>query len=84
MIDISKISIFNKGIKDAVKLNVRGINYTPNNGKATADVQLLDENGEEVAYTIVDLTPEQCAAWTDDVPFMKIIAQNASLTPVEK
>ena len=68
------------GIKSATQFNVRYVNYQ--NGPAVADTQLLDASGAELASTLVNATEAQTAAWTDDVGFYKVLAQNAGLTPL--
>ena len=70
------------GTKTAVGFNVRYVNYQ--NGPAVADCQLLDAAGAEVSSQLVNATAEQTAQWNgdDDVPFYRVLAENAGLTPV--
>jgi len=81
VIAISPVSVWTlTGIKSATQFNVRYVNYQ--NGPAVADCQLLDAAGAEVASQLVNATEAQTAAWTDDVGFYKVLAQNAGLTPL--
>ncbi len=81
VIAISPVSVWTlTGIKSATQFNVRYVNYQ--NGPAVADTQLLDANGAELSSTLVNATEAQTAAWTDDVGFYKVLAQNAGLTPL--
>jgi len=81
VIAISPVSVWTlTGIKSATQFNVRYVNYQ--NGPAVADCQLLDAAGAEVAAQLVNATEAQTAAWTDDVGFYKVLAQNAGLTPL--
>jgi len=81
VIAISPVSIWTStGTKTAVKFFPRYINYQ--NGPAVADCQLLDAAGAEVASQLVNATEAQTAAWTDDVGFYEVLAQNAGLTPL--
>jgi len=80
-IAIQPVSVWTAtGTKTAVKFFPRYINYV--NGPAVADCQLLDAAGAEVASQLVNATEAQTAAWTDDVGFYEVLAQNAGLTPL--
>ena len=81
IIAISPVSVWSPtGTKTATQFSVRYVNYQ--NGPAVADCQLLDAAGAEVAAQLVNATEAQTAAWTDDVGFYKVLAQNAGLTPL--
>jgi hypothetical protein len=81
VIAISPVSVWTPtGTKTATQFNVRYVNYQ--NGPAVADCQLLDASGVEVATQLVNATEAQTAAWTDDVGFYEVLAQNAGLTPL--
>jgi hypothetical protein len=81
VIAIAPVSVWTPtGTKTAVKFFPRYINYQ--NGPAVADCQLLDAAGAEVATQLVNATEAQTAAWTDDVGFYEVLAQNAGLTPL--
>jgi hypothetical protein len=81
VIAISPVSVWTPtGTKSATQFNVRYVNYQ--NGPAVADCQLLDAAGAEVASQLVNATEAQTAAWTDDVGFYEVLAQNAGLTPL--
>jgi hypothetical protein len=81
IIAIAPVSVWTPtGTKTAVKFFPRYINYQ--NGPAVADCQLLDAAGAEVATQLVNATEAQTAAWTDDVGFYEVLAQNAGLTPL--
>jgi hypothetical protein len=81
VIAISPVSVWTPaGTKSATQFNVRYVNYQ--NGPAVADCQLLDAAGAEVASQLVNATEAQTAAWTDDVSFYEVLAQNAGLTPL--
>ena len=81
VIAISPVSVWTPtGTKTATQFNVRYVNYQ--NGPAVADCQLLDAAGAEVATQLVNATEAQTAAWTDDVGFYEVLAQNAGLTPL--
>ena len=81
VIAIAPVSVWTPaGTKSATQFNVRYVNYQ--NGPAVADCQLLDASGAEVAAQLVNATEAQTAAWTDDVGFYKVLAQNAGLTPL--
>jgi hypothetical protein len=81
VIAISPVSVWTPtGTKTATQFNVRYVNYQ--NGPAVADCQLLDASGAEVASQLVNATEAQTAAWTDDVGFYEVLAQNAGLTPL--
>jgi hypothetical protein len=81
VIAISPVSVWTPtGTKTATQFNVRYVNYQ--NGPAVADTQLLDAAGAEVAAQLVNATEAQTAAWTDDVGFYEVLAQNAGLTPL--
>jgi hypothetical protein len=81
VIAISPVSVWTPtGTKTATQFNVRYVNYQ--NGPAVADCQLLDAAGAEVASQLVNATEAQTAAWTDDVGFYEVLAQNAGLTPL--
>lgn len=82
IVQITPVSIWtNSGIKTGTKFKVRYVNY--NNGPAKADCQILDADDNEVAAQLVDATQEQTALWdgSDDIPFYKVLAQNAGLSP---
>jgi hypothetical protein len=68
------------GTKSATQFACRYVNYQ--NGPAVADCQLLDAAGAEVSSQLVNATEAQTAAWTDDVGFYEVLAQNAGLTPL--
>ena len=75
------------GIKSATLFEVRYVNYQ--NGPAVADTHLwsVDADGNpetEVGASLVNATAEQTAAWDgdNDVPFYRVLAENAGLTPV--
>jgi hypothetical protein len=81
VIAISPVSVWTPtGTKTATQFNVRYVQYV--NGPAVADTQLLDAAGAEVAAQLVNATEAQTAAWTDDIGFYKVLAQNAGLTPL--
>jgi hypothetical protein len=81
VIAISPVSVWTPaGTKSATQFSVRYVNYV--NGPAVADCQLLDAAGAEVASQLVNATEAQTAAWTDDVGFYEVLAQNAGLTPL--
>ena len=81
VIAISPVSVWTPaGTKSATQFAVRYVNYV--NGPVVADCQLLDAAGAEVASQLVNATEAQTAAWTDDVGFYKVLAQNAGLTPL--
>jgi hypothetical protein len=81
VIAISPVSVWTPtGTKTATQFNVRYVQYV--NGPAVADTQLLDAAGAEVATQLVNATEAQTAAWTDDVGFYEVLAQNAGLTPL--
>jgi len=81
VIAISPVSVWTPtGTKTATQFNVRYVQYV--NGPAIADTQLLDAAGVEVAAQLVNATEAQTAAWTDDVGFYEVLAQNAGLTPL--
>jgi hypothetical protein len=81
VIAISPVSVWSPtGTKTATQFSVRYVNYV--NGPAVADCQLLDAAGAEVASQLVNATEAQTAAWTDDVGFYEVLAQNAGLTPL--
>ena len=81
VIAISPVSVWTPtGTKTATQFNVRYVQYV--NGPAVADTQLLDAAGAEVAAQLVNATEAQTAAWTDDVGFYEVLAQNAGLTPL--
>jgi hypothetical protein len=81
VINVSPVSVWTPaGTKSATQFSVRYVNYV--NGPAVADCQLLDAAGAEVATQLVNATEAQTAAWTDDVGFYKVLAQNAGLTPL--
>jgi hypothetical protein len=81
VIAIAPVSVWSPtGTKTATQFNVRYVNYQ--NGPAVADCQLLDAAGAEVASQLVNATEAQTAAWTDDVGFYEVLAQNAGLTPL--
>jgi hypothetical protein len=81
VIAISPVSVWTPaGTKSATQFSVRYVNYV--NGPAVADCQLLDAAGAEVATQLVNATEAQTAAWTDDVGFYEVLAQNAGLTPL--
>ncbi len=81
IIAISPVSVWSPtGTKTATQFSVRYVNYV--NGPAVADCQLLDAAGAEVASQLVNATEAQTAAWTDDVGFYEVLAQNAGLTPL--
>jgi len=81
VIPIPPVSVWTPtGTKTATQFNVRYVNYQ--NGPAVADCQLLDAAGAEVASQLVNATEAQTAAWTDDVGFYEVLAQNAGLTPL--
>jgi hypothetical protein len=81
VISISPVSVWTPtGTKTATQFNVRYVQYV--NGPAVADTQLLDAAGAEVAAQLVNATEAQTAAWTDDVGFYEVLAQNAGLTPL--
>jgi hypothetical protein len=81
VIAIAPVSVWSPtGTKTATGFFPRYINYQ--NGPAVADCQLLDAAGTEVASQLVNATEAQTAAWTDDVGFYKVLAQNAGLTPL--
>jgi hypothetical protein len=81
VIAISPVSVWTPtGTKTATQFNVRYVQYV--NGPAVADTQLLDALGAEVATQLVNATEAQTAAWTDDVGFYEVLAQNAGLTPL--
>ena len=81
VINVAPVSVWTPaGTKSATKFAVRYVNYQ--NGPAVADCQLLDAAGAEVASQLVNATEAQTAAWTDDVGFYKVLAQNAGLTPL--
>jgi hypothetical protein len=81
VIAISPVSVWTQtGTKTATQFNVRYVQYV--NGPAVADTQLLDAAGAEVATQLVNATEAQTAAWTDDVGFYEVLAQNAGLTPL--
>ena len=81
VIAISPVSVWTPtGTKTATQFNVRYVQYV--NGPAVADCQLLDAAGAEVAAQLVNATEAQTAAWTDDVGFYEVLAQNADLTPL--
>jgi hypothetical protein len=81
VIAISPVSVWTPtGTKTATQFNVRYVQYV--NGPAVGDCQLLDAAGAEVATQLVNATEAQTAAWTDDVGFYKVLAQNAGLTPL--
>jgi hypothetical protein len=81
VIAISPVSVWTPaGTKSATQFSVRYVNYVK--GPAVADCQLLDAAGVEVASQLVNATEAQTAAWTDDVGFYEVLAQNAGLTPL--
>jgi hypothetical protein len=81
VIAIAPVSVWSPtGTKTATQFSVRYVNYV--NGPAVADCQLLDAAGAEVASQLVNATEAQTAAWTDDVGFYEVLAQNAGLTPL--
>jgi len=81
VIAISPVSVWTPtGTKTATQFNVRYVQYV--NGPAIADTQLLDASGVEIASQLVNATEAQTAAWTDDVGFYEVLAQNAGLTPL--
>jgi hypothetical protein len=81
VIAISPVSVWTPtGTKTATQFNVRYVQYV--NGPAIADTQLLDASGVEIAAQLVNATEAQTAAWTDDVGFYEVLAQNAGLTPL--
>lgn len=83
IIAITPVSIWtSSGTKTATQFKVRYVNY--NNGPAVADCQILDAGDAEVSSQLVNATTEQTAQWdaNDDVPFYKILAENAGLTPI--
>ncbi len=81
VIAISPVSVWTPtGTKTATQFNVRYVQYV--NGPAVADTQLLDAAGAEVASQLVNATEAQTAAWTDDVGFYEVLAENAGLTPL--
>jgi hypothetical protein len=81
VISIAPVSVWTPtGTKTATQFSVRYVNYV--NGPAVADCQLLDAAGAEVASQLVNATEAQTAAWTDDVGFYEVLAQNAGLTPL--
>ena len=79
LIAITPVTIWTStGTKTAVNFGVRYVNYQ--NGPAVADTVLLAADGSEVATQLVQATQEQTDAWTDDVTFYGILAENAGLT----
>jgi hypothetical protein len=81
VIAISPVSVWTPtGTKTATQFAPRYVSYQ--NGPAVADCQLLDAAGAEVASQLVNATEAQTAAWTDDVGFYEVLAQNAGLTPL--
>jgi hypothetical protein len=81
VIAISPVSVWTPaGTKSATQFACRYVNYQ--NGPAVADCQLLDAAGAEVSSQLVNATEAQTAAWTDDVGFYEVLAQNAGLTPL--
>ena len=81
IIAIAPVSVWTPaGTKSATQFSVRYVSYQ--NGPAVADCQLLDAAGAEVAAQLVNATEAQTAAWTDDVGFYEVLAQNAGLTPL--
>lgn len=82
-IEITPVTVWTaSGTKTAVKFGVRYVNYQ--NGPAVADCVLLNADNAEVSSQLVTATEEQTALWDadDDVPFYKVLAQNAGLSPV--
>jgi hypothetical protein len=82
-IDIQSISVWTpNGAKTAVKFSVDSVNYQ--NGPAFAICRLIDSNGAGIAEQTIAASPEQTALWNgdDDLPFYRVIAQNANLTPL--
>lgn len=82
LIVISPVTLWTPtGAKTAVGFNVRYVNF--NGVTAVADCQLLDADGAEASSQLVNASAEQCANWGEDnVPFYRVLAQNAGLTPV--
>lgn len=82
-IPINPVSVWTPtGIQSATQFEVRYVNYV--RGTAVADCHLHTggENSIEVSSQLVNATEEQCDAWTDDVSFYKVLAENAGLVPV--
>lgn len=82
-IDITPVSVWTPtGVQSATKFEVRYVNYI--RGTAVADCHLHTGGAEsvQVSSQLVSATEEQCAVWTDDVAFYRVLAQNAGLTPV--
>ena len=82
-IDITPVEVWTPtGVKSATKFEVRYINYM--RGKVVADCHLHTGGAApvEVSSQLIAATEEQCDAWTDDIAFYRVLAQNAGLTPV--
>lgn len=69
------------GTASAVIFFVTSVSYD-NTGVATGFYQLKDVDGNVLLSSSVMATPEQTAAWTNDLAFYTVLAQNAGLTPV--
>jgi hypothetical protein len=65
----------------ATQFEVVRVIYSPD-GSATADCQLYSADDKLVDGLVVNATPAQTAAWTDDADFYAVLAVNAGLTPV--
>lgn len=83
-INIVPVSLWtSSGVLQADTFEVRYISYA--GGRATADCHLWSSAGPspvEVSAQLVPATEAQCAAWTDDPAFFRVLAANAGLTPV--
>lgn len=83
IIDIEPIAVWTpNGAKTAVKFAVDSVRYE--NGPAYATCRLIDVGGAGIAEQNIAATSEQTALWSgdDDIPFYKVLAENAGLTPL--
>ena len=79
-IDITPVSVWTpNGVLSANKFEVRYVNYS-SGGTAVADCHVW-AGDVEVSASLVNVTPEQTEAWTDDAAFCAVLAENAGLTP---
>ncbi len=81
MTSISPVSVWTPaGVVSATKFRVNSVVYA--GGTARASCQLFSAGGTALADQSVNATAEQCAEWTDDDAFYRVLAQNAGLSPL--
>lgn len=91
-INITPVSVYStNGVQIASQFELYNITYIPNNG-ATANTHLLsaeeinadgsDIGSKEISSSYIKVSQTLCDTWTDDIDFIKAIAQSVNLTPV--